>query len=327
MTQKTPLVSVVMPVYNTEDYLKQAVDSILEQSWTNFELIVIDDGSKDHSGKILDEIAKTDKRMKVVHQKNHGLVFTLNLGIRMATGEYIARMDADDISFPRRFEQQVAILDKHKDVVLVAGGFEIIDEDSEFLYREVLPVDDRDIKRSMLLRNPIAHGSVMFRKNALDIVGLYSSECGPTEDFELWSRLAGVGKFAALEQSIFRWRVNTKGISSNNNALQIDLMKQHTDKRWSAAFPSVLSAKELRESGRHYLRTYHKRGADMKNIILGENAHLAVQMAHRGHPFMGMHQLLAVATANRAGMRLAWWRVRFVIKGFIKRLLRPLRGK
>lgn len=314
MATQKPRISVIMPVYNTEAYLKEAIDSILGQTYTNFELIAINDGSKDGSGAILDHYAGIDKRMNVVHQENAGLVATLNRGISMAKGEFIARMDADDVSFPRRFELQVEALDKHADAVLVAGGFEIIDEESEFMYREVIAARDRDIKRSMLLRNPIAHGSVMFRKSACDTVGGYSNACGPTEDFELWSRLSLVGTFIGLEQTIFRWRVNRKGITSNNNKLQLEIMKRHVAALWANNFPKVLSAKELRADGRRYFKTYKKRGFDMRNIMLSDNAQIAFQMMRRGHFFMGVRQLFAVATASRTGLKIAFHRLRLTIK-------------
>lgn len=305
MPTKKPRISVIMPVYNAAPYLKEAVDSILGQTFEDFELIAINDGSKDNSQEILNHYARIDKRMKVVEQKNSGLVKTLNRGLEMAQGEYIARMDSDDVSFPRRFEQQVAVLAAQPKVVLVAGGFEIIDEESEFLYREVIPARDRDIKRSMLLRNPIAHGSVMFRKDACEKVGGYSDAFGPTEDFELWSRLSVIGDFVGLEETIFRWRVNRKGITSNNNKLQLEIMKSHTAALWASRFPEVISAETLREDGRRYFRTYKKRGYDMRNIILMDNAKIAFQMMKRGRLLMGLHQFFAVATASRKGFSTA----------------------
>jgi glycosyltransferase involved in cell wall biosynthesis len=315
MATKNPLVSVIMPVYNNDEYVKQAVDSILEQTYPHFELIALDDGSKDNSGKILDEYAKRDPRVRVVHKENEGLVKTLNRGIEMSKGELIARMDGDDISFPKRFEQQVAVFQSHPKVVLVAGGFEIIDEENEFLYREVIPAKSEDIKRSMLLRNPVAHGSVMFRRSALDKVGPYSSDCGPTEDFELWTRLATVGDFHGLEQTVFRWRVNFKGITRNNNTAVVENMKRHQDRLWENNFPEIWSAKRLRDNGRHYFMNYKKRGMDMKNIVLADNASIAIRLVMKGHAMKGLHQLFAVATANRRGIKAAIHRVRLAIKG------------
>ena len=258
----------------------------------------------------------------VVLQKNSGIVATLNRGIEIAKGEFIARMDGDDVSFPRRFEQQLAVFDANPDVVLVAGGFEIFDEEGEFMYREVVPAHDRDIKRSMLLRNPIAHGSATFRKSAVLAVGGYSNAHGPTEDFELWTRLATVGKFAGLEETIFRWRINTQGISSNNNKLQIEIMKRHTAALWAVSFPELLSAKQLREDGRKYFKKYKKRGFGMRTILLSDNAKIGLLMIRHGKPLLGIHQLCAVMFSTRSGFMLAWHQIKLAFIGSAKHTIR-----
>lgn len=306
---KQPLISVIMPVYNAEAYLKEAIDSILEQTFTDFELIAIDDGSVDGSRKLLEHYAKVDPRIKVViHKQNMRLVATLNDGLSLAQGEYIARMDSDDMSFPKRFELQVDILQRMPQVVLVAGTYEIIDEEGEFIYREVIPVNDRDIKRTMFLRNPIAHGSVMFRRSAIEQVGGYI-DYGPTEDFELWTRMATIGEFQGMEETIFRWRINTKGISKNNVALADKFMKQHTGDLWSKGMPSVLGTEVLRHDARHYFQTYKKRGFQMRNGILADNAQIGIGLIHRGHPIKGTHQLFAVMFVGRSGLKQALGRI------------------
>jgi glycosyltransferase involved in cell wall biosynthesis len=302
--QKTsPTVSVVMPVYNAETYLKQAVNSILEQDFEDFELIAINDGSKDKSAEILDHFSSIDSRVIVIHQKNQGLVPTLNTGITNARGRYIARMDADDVSFPSRFRHQVAALDSNASVVLVAGGFEIIDEDDDFLYREVLPCVSADIKRSMLLRNPIAHGSAMFRADACQQAGMYSNDYGPTEDFEMWVRLSQLGDFAAVESCVYRWRVNRKGITSTKNKQQLDIMRRHIDDLWQKGAPEILPTAELRRRGAYYWKNYEKRGIAMKNIMLADNAQIAVKLIRRKRYWDGFRQMMAVAFVGRAGVR------------------------
>jgi glycosyltransferase involved in cell wall biosynthesis len=308
---KQPLVSVIMPVYNASSYLKESIDSILEQTYTNFELLAINDGSTDDSDKLLEHYAKLDPRIKIVtHKKNMRLVATLNEGLNLAKGEYIARMDSDDISFPKRFELQVAVLQKEPQIVLVAGAFEVIDEDGEFMYREVMPVNDRDIKRVMLLRNVFAHGSVMFRKSAIEQVGPYRDDCGPTEDFELWSRLSTIGEFRGLETAIFRWRVNMQGISRNSADLAGKYMKQHTDTLWAKALPMVIGSNELRRDSRYYFQKYKKHGFEMRKLVLNTNAQIGIGLIHRGHPLSGAHQLLAVALVGRSGLRAVIHRTR-----------------
>lgn len=325
--QPVPRVSVIMPVYDVEQYIKKAVDSILEQTYSDFELIAVNDGSPDNSLKILEKYARQDDRIHVVSQENRGLVATLNRGISLARGEYIARMDPDDISFPRRFEQQVAVLDAYSSVVLVAGGFEVIDQDDEFLYREVIPVHNEDIKRSMFLRNPIAHGSVMFRKKAFDIIGGYSSTCGPMEDFYLWTQLAKLGEIEAVESAVYRWRVNSNGITSNKNKEVLAATKRHIDTLWVESFPQVLGTRELRRRGMRYFRTYKKRGVDMKNVVWADNTRIAVKMIRRGHLVKGLQQLLAVALTGRAGIKAVIHRFKLITQGSSQAVGRQARAK
>jgi glycosyltransferase involved in cell wall biosynthesis len=323
---QTPKVSVLMPVYNAERYLKQAVDSILDQTFTDFELIAINDGSTDKSGEILDYYKGIDDRVIVVQRENKGLVATLNEAIELAKGEYLARQDSDDISFSTRLEKQVAVLDADNEMVLVTGAFEVFDEQDEFLYREVLPADDEDIKRAMYLRNPIGHGSVMFRKSVCINAGMYSDECGPTEDFELWTRLARKGKFTALEAAMFHWRVNTLGITTTNNSLQRTLMKDHLENLWQLGKPRVIGSRELRLKGAHYRSVYQDRGVAMKENMLADNAQLAVKMIRRKHVLDGMHQLFSVALVGRSGTKTVLRRLSLIRKGSaeaVKRRLLP----
>lgn len=314
-----------MPVYNAEKFLHDAIDSVLKQSFENFELIAIDDGSTDESGKILDEYADLDPRIIVRHRENRGLVSTLNESISIAKGSYIARLDSDDIAFPNRFEDQAAILAANPDVVLVAGCFEVFDEDSEYLYREVVPERDEDIKRSMYLRNPIGHSSVMFRKEAFDRVGGYSDDCGPTEDYELWSRLAKIGKFHSLEHAVFKWRVNTQGITSTKNKEQAKIMRNHINTMWDSKLPTVIPRRHLKETTDYYYKTFEKRGVSMKEIVLSDNAQLGVKMIKRGHAIKGLHQIMVVASIGRSGIKAVLNRVIHIYRGSSQALYRKVR--
>lgn len=320
-----PLVSVVMPVYNAEKYLHDAVDSILKQTYENFELITINDGSTDGSGAILDQYAAQDPRIIALHRENRGLVATLNESIALAKGVYIARLDSDDVAFLDRLEKQVKILKTHTDVVLVTGCFEIFDEDSEYLYREVIPERHRDINRAMYLRNPIGHSSVMFRKAAFEKVGGYSNAHGPTEDFELWSRLLSEGSFYSLEHAVFKWRVNTKGITSTQNSKQVEIMKNHLQHMWQSIPPTVTRRHELKEAGDYYIRKYKKRGVSMKEIILSDNAQLAVKMIKRGRVLDGIQQLLIVMSIGRSGVKIVTQRMLHIYRGGSQAISRRLK--
>jgi hypothetical protein len=187
---KEPKVSVVLPVYNCPDYVGEAIESILKQTMADFELIVIDDGSKDNSLAVIKQY--TDKRIWIFTQENQGLARTLNKGIGFAKGRYIARQDQDDISLPERFAKQVKILDANPDCALVATWAEIWQGRSRTTRTLSHPSNQSKIKFELLFDSQFVHSSVMFRKEAVEQVGLYPTDKNrePPEDYELWSRLA-----------------------------------------------------------------------------------------------------------------------------------------
>lgn len=306
-----PLISVLFPVYNTEKYLEESLYSLLNQSYKNIEIIAINDGSTDGSLKLLRSIADKDPRVIIVNQENKGLVKTLNFGASIAKGEYIARMDSDDLSLPHRFSEQLELL-HDPEVVLVAGTFEVIDDDGEFIYREVVPCDDYSIKRAMYVRNPIAHGSVMFRKDAFIKTGGYSETCGPTEDYELWTRMASLGKFAGLENTIFRWRVNPSGITSTKTQLVEKYMLQNIEAYWGMNPVSIPTRKELVERGNHYLKRYKKHGVSMKIRTSSDETQLAVKLIRRKRFRLGFLLFARIASTGRTGLKLIYKKL-FVI--------------
>jgi glycosyltransferase involved in cell wall biosynthesis len=185
-----PVVSVILPIYNCPRYVGQAVESILAQTYADFELIVIDDGSEDETPEVVRRY--TDPRVRLVTQANKGLAGALNRGIELARGRYIGRQDQDDFSFPERLAKQVAYLTAHPACALVGTWAEIWDEDERTERIHAHPSDSGDLKFRLLLDNPFVHSSVMIRRAALDRVGVYSTDPGrqPPEDYELWSRIA-----------------------------------------------------------------------------------------------------------------------------------------
>lgn len=328
--QTNPKVSVIMPVYNTAQFLKPALESILEQTFTDFELIAINDGSTDSSGNILDEYKMRDSRLIVVHQDNQGVVATANTALGLARGKYIARQDSDDASFNTRLEKQVAILDTQPEVVLVTGCFEVFDEDDEHLYREILPAEDEDIKRAMYLRNPIGHGSTLIRSASYADAGLYGDNGdtrGIAEDYELFSRLATKGKFMGVESATYKWRINTRGITYTQNQLMAQIMKGLIDNLWTREFPRIIGSRELRLRGRHYCLTYDKRGIAMKNTMLADNAQLAVKMVRRGKVLRGIRQLLAVMLASRSGAQAVFYKIYAIQRGMVGAIWRRTFGR
>ncbi len=216
---KKPLVSVVMSVYNGEKYLREAMDSILNQTYKNLEFIIIDDGSTDDTLKIIKTYK--DPRIILITRENKGLVASLNEGIKKAKGSYIARQDADDISEVDRINRQVEYMKQRPNVGLVGSSIRIINERGDsrgvhYVYSESL-----DVKRELMIRSPFAHGSIMLNKNKLNRHDIYNSEYWPAEDYAVWSSLISDGVCAGnIHEALYRYRDNTEGISSSNPELQ-----------------------------------------------------------------------------------------------------------
>ncbi|HMK21090.1 MAG TPA: glycosyltransferase [Terriglobales bacterium] len=219
-----PKVSVVMPVFNGERFLHEAVGSILDQSFRDFEFIIIDDGSTDATAAILESYLRRDARVKVYRQENRGIVESLNSGYRIARGEYIARMDADDVSAPARLERQVAFLDTHPLVGLVGcGKYDNIDVTGAALYTTYLPEDNESIQSTLVQRWCFLHPSIIFRRALIDIVGLYRREFEGAEDHDFILRLLEHCQAHNLQERLISYRLNPKGLSITYHQYMNDL--------------------------------------------------------------------------------------------------------
>lgn len=187
-----PRLSVVLPVRDGAKYVRLAIDSILRQTFTDFEFILVDDGSKDETPSILRETTARDRRVRIVEMPQRGQSAAMNSGIAEARGAYVARMDHDDISHPKRFERQIAFLDAHPDTALVGGWFDVIDEDGMPTgERRRFPTRPRllfeELQRG---QNLILHSSVMMRRACVLRVGGYRQAANSAEDLDLWLRMA-----------------------------------------------------------------------------------------------------------------------------------------
>jgi glycosyltransferase involved in cell wall biosynthesis len=216
-----PEVSVVMGVYNAANILSATVESILSQDGVDFEFIIVNDGSKDESGQILEKYASKDGRMKIIHQENHGLTKALIKGCAEARGAYIARQDAGDISLPDRLKLQKAALDMYKDISFVSCITEFCGPEWEPLFFSdgngltSVPtwiISDRHEKG--VIDGPSHHGSVMFRKSAYEQVGGYRQQFYVAQDWDLWYRLAEIGKFLKIPEILYRARLSQGSISA-----------------------------------------------------------------------------------------------------------------
>jgi len=219
----TPRVSVILPVFNSRAFLDAAVRSILDQTFSDFELIAIDDGSTDSSGDLLDDYAIQDTRLRVIHQENQGLIRTLNLGIELARAPLIARMDADDVAERDRLSIQVAFMDQHPGVVLLGGGYLLIDDQS-LPIRTMRPALDNATLQEQCLAGtqPICHPLAMMRTDAVRQVGGYDPRFVAAEDLDLFLRLGEVGELACVPEVLLSYRQHAGSVSEKQQALQLD---------------------------------------------------------------------------------------------------------
>ena len=221
-----------MSVYNAQEFLASAIESILSQSFKDFEFLIIDDGSKDKSKGIIEKYAKKDGRIRMISRPNKGLVKSLNEGLKEARGEYIARQDADDISLKKRLAVEVAYLDSHPKVGLVGSNYTIIDETDKPLVSTNVFTHPNDLKLCLVTCNQYGHGSIMMRKSVVEQVGDYDSSVGHLEDYDLWIRISHVADVANIEQPLYKWRKTAGSITGANLDLQIQQTFARRDKEF-----------------------------------------------------------------------------------------------
>lgn len=214
----SPRVSVLMPVYNRKEYVRAAVESVLGQTYGEFEFVIVNDGSTDGAGEILREYAAADERIVLLEQENQGYTRALNRGLGVARGEYIARMDSDDVCLPERLEMQVKHLDEHPEVAAVGGDGWAVDEDGALLYPMPTEKQHEEIDAIMAGQRlgslrPLIHPAVTMRRSAVESIGGYRPEFEPAEDRDLFLRLAEVGRLANVDAVVLHYRVHTASAS------------------------------------------------------------------------------------------------------------------
>lgn len=213
-----PIVTVLMSVYNGERFLKEAIESILNQTFTDFEFLIINDGSTDESVKIIESFE--DSRIKLVNnEKNLKLIASLNKGIAIARGKYIARMDSDDISIPERLQKEVEFLETHEDYGLVGTYYTVIDGEGKEQYNVSYPSSNELIKLFLSLNCPLAHGSIMGKTELFKRNQYGSKESYAVEDYELWTRFAKETKIHNIPEYLFKYRIYGESYSDTKTQL------------------------------------------------------------------------------------------------------------
>jgi glycosyltransferase involved in cell wall biosynthesis len=215
----SPLVSIVLPVFNGEKYISEAIESVLEQSFKDFEFIIINDGSTDTTPRILDKMCSRDYRVRVLSGPNVGYALALNKGVACASGLFIARMDSDDICLPERLERQVTYLQANADCVVVGSSLLLIDFEGATVGVRKYPIKHDDIDAAHIggLGAHLAHPATMFRKTYFDKVGGYRPKFEPAEDLDLWLRLAEVGKLANVPDVLLKYRLHAQSATSTRS--------------------------------------------------------------------------------------------------------------
>jgi glycosyltransferase involved in cell wall biosynthesis len=227
------VVSVIMPVYNADRYVAATTDCILGQTFDDFEFIIIDDGSTDRSKDILQSYARKDARIRLISRPNTGYVTALNEGLGMARGELIARMDADDLSDPARFELQVKRFREEPELVALGSCATAIDAEGELLGDYSVPLTHDEIEAAHLRgQSSIHHPAVMMRPEAVRKVGGYRKEFMPCEDYDLWLRLGEVGRLANLSERLLTKRLMAGSAVAKTLDKQEALVEQILEQAW-----------------------------------------------------------------------------------------------
>lgn len=216
---KVPEITVLMAVFNGERFLKESVNSILNQSYSDFEFLIVNDGSTDSTATILKNYS--DPRLRVIeNEKNIGLAGSLNRGLTLASGKYVARIDADDICPENRLEIQCQWLKRHPELGVVSSWVEVIDEKGRVTDWWCEPLSSEDIFYLLHFRNCLSHSSVMFRKDLVLSLNGYNTDIAALEDFELWTRLSRQTKFWQVRDFLLKWRKTQDSISSVHGETQ-----------------------------------------------------------------------------------------------------------
>ena len=212
-----PKVSVLIATYNRERFISEAIDSVLKQSFTDWELIVIDDASTDNTTAVVNKYMRKDSRITYFKNPiNLGISKSRNKGLSLARGTYIATLDSDDIWIDEtKLEKQVEFLDINKEYALIGGGIIYIDTDSKPLRKMLYPIYDSIIRNVILQFNPFPHSTVLIRKSAIDVVGNYDESMKTCEDYDMWMRIGMSYKFTNIPKVLAGYRVHGGNISRN----------------------------------------------------------------------------------------------------------------
>jgi len=255
---RRPAITVLMPAYNAGKYIGAAICSVLSQTFADFELLIVNDGSTDNTLEVINTF--NDPRIQVISQSNKGVAEALNTGLKHSKATYIARFDADDVCYPHRLERQYYFLKENPDYVLAGSDADYILENDDFLFHfRCFAHTDEEIKRRLYFYCPFVHPTVMYRKDVVDNAGGYPVDAHNFEDYMLWTTIAKDGKFCNLPEPLIKYRLNSHSVT--------------IDERWRGARfrqlkrNAVLSGSITRQEGDEILAII--RNQDVRHIKEG----------------------------------------------------------
>ncbi|MCQ8847217.1 glycosyltransferase [Alteromonas stellipolaris] len=280
MASEQPLISVVMPVYNAQNYILDALKSICDQTYQNLEIIVIDDGSTDSSKELIQSIADIDNRLKLISRENKGLISSLNEGIEVSKGQYIARMDADDLSHPERLSRQIDYLEKHPEVGVIFSGIEYIDEYGKIIRKKISSKTRAIEPVELLFGCPVCHPTAMFNMNKVTKIEIrYDHNFKNAEDFELWTRIISAHSISIMNEVLFQYRIHSGSITSQNSDSQRKMAVNAIVKNLS----SLSNSKKLK---RYFFVVYNNhQGNESRHVTLNAIAFLFIRLKFINYNF------------------------------------------
>ena len=214
-----PLVTVLMSTYNNEKTVSRAIDSILNQTFTDYEFLIINDASKDRTERVIKRFS--DSRIRIIsNKKNLGLTRSLNKGLKEAKGKYLARIDADDISLPKRLEKQVNFLQNNPDFILIGTSFNIINKKGKIIKKVEFNLNPEELYYDLIFQNMFAHSSVLFKLEDVIKLGEYSERLKYAQDYDLWCKLSKIGKIWVLPDILTKWCDDPSNISNQKRRKQ-----------------------------------------------------------------------------------------------------------
>jgi len=308
---QTPKISVVMSVYNGEKHIRKAIQSILRQTYQDFEFIIVNDCSTDKTVEIIKSF--NDNRIIIIENPgNIGLTKSLNKGVKEAKGEYIARMDADDISLPHRFETQIKFLEENKDHGLVGSSYYKMDDSGKTVFWVKVLTEDSELRQGLKRQNWFGHGSVLIKKSAFIECNGYDEDFKYAQDYDLWVRISERFKVANIEEPLYRWRLSTDGVTVSKQKEQrsyadkVISMTNTKDSLVSVIMPTYNRRELLREALKSvFNQTYRSfeiivindAGEDVKDIVEEFNIDIITYIVHMENK--------GLAATRNSGLKIA----------------------